>query len=74
MQTEFGEVVLVALTDDGPVERGSLPALHAKTWNHPALAAPLLLVRNDRQAACYELTLEASRTGKPERILPASSL
>jgi len=74
VQTEFGDIVLVALRDDGPVERGSLPALHAKTWNHPALAAPLLLVRNDREAACYELTLEASGIRKPEGTVPASSL
>jgi hypothetical protein len=29
------------------------------TWNHPAFAPPYLLVRNDKEAACYELALEA---------------
>ena len=55
--SEFGDVVLVELTEDGPVEAGTLSALHAKTWNHPALAGPFLLVRNDREAACYRLPL-----------------
>ena len=29
-----------------------------KTWNQPALAGRYLLVRNNRQAACYELPVE----------------
>jgi len=55
VQAEAGEVQLVQLTDDGPVELGSIAALNAKTWNHPALAGPFLLVRNDREAVCYRL-------------------
>jgi outer membrane protein assembly factor BamB len=34
-------------------------ALDGKTWNPPAFAAPYLLVRNDVEAACWELPLEA---------------
>jgi outer membrane protein assembly factor BamB len=33
--------------------------LSSKTWNNPALASRYLLVRNDGEAACYELPLEA---------------
>jgi len=33
-------------------------ALEGMTWNNPALAGDLLLVRNSEQAACYRLPLE----------------
>ena len=33
-------------------------ALNDRTWNTPALAGGFLLVRNDQEAACYELPLE----------------
>jgi outer membrane protein assembly factor BamB len=57
IQAESGEVVLVEPTPKGPRELGRLAALTDKTWNHAALASPYLLVRNDREAACYELPL-----------------
>jgi outer membrane protein assembly factor BamB len=37
---------------------GQLDALEGKTWNNIALYGPYLLVRNAKQAACYELPLE----------------
>ncbi len=52
---ENGDVVLV---DPVPTERRELTgfsALKGKTWNPPALAGDLLLVRNDQEAACYRL-------------------
>jgi outer membrane protein assembly factor BamB len=55
IQTEDGEVVLVEATRKGHRELASLPALSDKTWNPPALAGRLLLVRNDKEAAAYEL-------------------
>ncbi len=57
VQTEAGDVVLVELTENGPVESGTLDALDSKTWNHPALAGEFLLVRSSREAACYRLSL-----------------
>jgi outer membrane protein assembly factor BamB len=30
-------------------------AFNGKTWNPPALAGEYLLVRNDKEAACYRL-------------------
>ena len=31
--------------------------MKSKTWNYPTLAGRWLLVRNDREAVCYELPL-----------------
>jgi outer membrane protein assembly factor BamB len=55
IQAEKGDVVLVEATPRGPHELARLPALTDKTWNPPALAGKYLLVRNDREAVCYEL-------------------
>jgi outer membrane protein assembly factor BamB len=58
VQTEEGEIVLVEADPRAHTEVARFPALDGKTWNPPALAAPYLLVRNDREAACYELPVE----------------
>ena len=36
-------------------EVARLEALSSKTWNPPTLAGRWLLVRNDREAVCYEI-------------------
>ena len=58
IQSESGEVVLAEAKPESFAERGRIPALGSKTWNHPALAGRYLLIRNDREAACYELPVE----------------
>ncbi|MCE2435494.1 MAG: PQQ-like beta-propeller repeat protein [Candidatus Latescibacteria bacterium] len=58
IQTESGDVVLVDASPIEHNERARFPALSNHTWNAPTLAAPYLLVRNDREAACYELALK----------------
>ena len=55
---EKGQVALVEASPDAHRELGRFQAIEGRTWNHPALAGPYLLVRNDREAACYELPLE----------------
>ena len=55
-----GDIVLLEISPQGSKELARLPALATKTWNHAALAPPYLLVRNDQEAVCYELTM-----GKP---------
>jgi outer membrane protein assembly factor BamB len=55
IQTEPGPIALVQANPSGFHELASIPALHAKAWNTPALAGPYLLVRNDQEAACYKL-------------------
>jgi outer membrane protein assembly factor BamB len=61
VQAESGEVALVEISPEKPVEKGRLPALHGKTWNNPALLHDLLLVRNDQEAACYRLPLNRAQ-------------
>jgi outer membrane protein assembly factor BamB len=61
VQAESGEVFLVAPTPAGLRELGHFAALEAKTWNNPALAGRFLLVRNDREAACFELPQEQGK-------------
>ncbi len=65
VQTEPGDVVLVEATPNGHRELARLPALKGKTWNNPALAGDLLLVRNDREAACYRVVLATGGFTKP---------
>jgi len=58
--SETGELVLVEARPDGYRELASIQALSDAnvTWNNPAFAAPYLLVRNAREAACYRLPLK----------------
>jgi outer membrane protein assembly factor BamB len=60
VQAEAGDVYLVRPDPKELIELGSIPALSTKTWNNPALSGRRLLVRNDREAVCYELPV---RTG-----------
>lgn len=55
LQAENGDVALVEASPEAFRERGRIPVLDGKTWNHMALAGSRLLVRNDRHAACLEL-------------------
>lgn len=55
VQTESGEVILVEPNPERLIEVARFRALEGKTWNPPAFAAPILLVRNDLEAAAYEM-------------------
>lgn len=58
IQSESGPVHLASAAPNAFQELGKLAALSSKTWNHPVLAGRYLLVRNDREAVCYELPTE----------------
>ena len=62
VQTEPGAVALAEAKPDGFTELGRMPALSAKTWNHPTLAGRYLLVRNSEEVVCYELATEEKKT------------
>jgi len=53
--TEAGDLVLVRATPERLEEVGHSPALEGKTWNHPAIVDGILLVRNLREMAAFDL-------------------
>lgn len=55
VQLETGEVAVVKATPNAFQELTRFEALSVRTWNHPVLVGRHLLVRNDREAACFEL-------------------
>jgi len=57
LMAEAGELVLLRPTPKGPNELARFRVFNAKTWNPIALSGNLLLVRNDREAACLRLPL-----------------
>lgn len=65
LMAESGDVVLL---EPNPQEQRELvrhKVFNAKTWNPPALAGDLLLVRNDREAACLRLPVRTAAISPP---------
>ena len=61
VESEEGEVALVAAAPDQYSEFARFPAVEGKTWNTLCLwGGRYLLVRNSQEAACYELPLAGS--------------
>jgi hypothetical protein len=56
--SEKGEGALVQASPETHKELCRMPMIAGKTWNHPVLAHGKLFVRNDEEAACYQLNEE----------------
>lgn len=57
VQSEDGEILLVEATPEDHRELASMQALSDKSWNQPTLVRRILLVRNHKEAAAYELPM-----------------
>ena len=53
--TEGGDLALVRATPERHVEIARFHGLEGTTWNHPAMAGGLLLVRNANEMAAFDL-------------------
>ncbi len=58
IQCESGDIALVEANPAKHVEVARMKAFDFRTWNSPVLLGNRLLIRNDRQIACYELPLQ----------------
>ncbi len=53
--TEQGDIALLDISPETMTELARFPAIEGKTWNHPVLRDGRIYLRNDTEAACYDL-------------------
>ena len=60
VQSEHGDIILIDPSPDELRELTRFTVMDGKIWNTPALAGRYLLVRNDAEAALFEMPVVAS--------------
>jgi len=60
IQCANGDLALVKATPERWLEVARFPALHGKSWNFPAIGGGRLLLRNNAEMACYEISPESN--------------
>lgn len=55
VSAESGEIALVEATPERPRVLARFKAVEGVTWNHPVISHGRLLVRNNREAACFDI-------------------
>jgi hypothetical protein len=56
--TEEGDIALVKAIPEEYEKVAKMSALFGRTWNHPAVAGDVLLVRNSQEMAAFRLPEE----------------
>ena len=79
IHTEYGELKLVQANPEKYVELGEVPTVTGICWNTICLADKYLLVRSEREAACFELSLSydssppiSATDANPEKTTPGN--
>jgi outer membrane protein assembly factor BamB len=57
LTSEKGELVLIEPDEEELVELARFQVFSDKTWNPPALVGDEILMRNDKEAACVQLSM-----------------
>ena len=74
LSNEKGEIILVGINREGPIEIGRFKAIEGKTWNGPVLVGNRVFLRNAEEMAAYEINVQPTKPSAPGSALPTNEL